>query len=619
MPGQASGIAGANRLRDAVTKAITELNPKSYAPDIEIKYTSGVEDQIEEQEALVEDLELSTVIVALLTVIAMLTFYRTVRATFALLFSLFMGVFWTFGVSYFAVGYLNANSAFLGSIVIGNGINFGIIYLARYLEERRNGHNNLRATRIAMTHTATSTWTAALAAGLSYGSLILTGFRGFKQFGVIGLIGMVLCWLSAFTLLPAYLTVLDRQSSLIKRRPKQPRPYLAGAVALTVGKFPRLIWGVSLLVTLASIATFSNFSPKILETDLSKLRNKESMERGSAYLSKYLDEIFQRFMSPLVILPDSRENARKIAKALKDRKEREGKNSLIASVQTLDDFLPTHQPQKIKVIKEIRALLPPKLLKRLSEKDRKLVHEFLTDAVMKPIRQEDLPPLILSKFTEKNGSVGKMVIVEPPLTNETRDGEKLVQFIESLREAADSIEPGAPVAGSMAISSDMVRSISSDGPKATLFAFIAVIVLVIFLFRNVRTIALVLFALILGVIWLAGLILGYGIKINFLNFIALPITFGIGVDYGVNIFQRYRETKNANILEVVRSTGSAVGLCSLSTVIGYCSLLIAGNQGFVSFGLLAVAGEFTCLMAALIALPSYLHLRSRRKQIPTLL
>ncbi|MEO5971162.1 MAG: MMPL family transporter, partial [Bdellovibrionia bacterium] len=210
IPGNSAGIDRAKALKAAVEKTISDLNPKSYAPDLEIKYTGGVEDSIEEQDALVADLELSTVLVTIIVTLGMLAFYKSVRATLALMASLLMGTFWTFGISYFVVGYLNANSAFLGSIVLGNGVNFGIIYLARYIEERRQNRSNSVANQIAMRETATSTWTAALAAGLSYGSLVLTGFRGFKQFGVIGLIGMILCWLSAFTLLPAFLTLLDR-------------------------------------------------------------------------------------------------------------------------------------------------------------------------------------------------------------------------------------------------------------------------------------------------------------------------------------------------------------------------------------------------------------------------
>jgi predicted RND superfamily exporter protein len=105
---------------------------------------------------------------------------------------------------------------------------------------------------------------------------------------------------------------------------------------------------------------------------------------------------------------------------------------------------------------------------------------------------------------------------------------------------------------------------------------------------------------------MSGIVMATQFKINFLNFIAFPITFGIGVDYGVNIFQRYRQEGRGSISKVLRQTGGAVGLCSLTTVIGYGSLLIAQSQAFVSFGVLAVLGELTCFTAAIIALPALL-------------
>ena len=225
-------------------RTIAELNPQSYAPTWSSNLPVGVEDSIEEQDALVADLELSTVMV-MIVYVGHVSFYRSVRATAALMTSLLMGTFWTFGISYFTVGYLNANSAFLGSIVLGNGVNFGIIYLARYIEERRQNRDNREANLIAMKETATSTWTAALAAGLSYGSLILTGFRGFKQFGIIGLIGMILCWLSAFTLLPAFLTLLEQIKPFEFNKSKTPKPLLSGAISWMVGRF-LVIWGLSL-------------------------------------------------------------------------------------------------------------------------------------------------------------------------------------------------------------------------------------------------------------------------------------------------------------------------------------------------------------------------------------
>ena len=109
-----------------------------------------------------------------------------------------------------------------------------------------------------------------------------------------------------------------------------------------------------------------------------------------------------------------------------------------------------------------------------------------------------------------------------------------------------------------------------------------------------------------------GWVLLTDFKINFLNFIALPITFGIGVDYGVNIFHRYLHEPSKDILKCVRETGGAVGLCSFTTIIGYSSLLIAQNQAFVSFGVLAVLGEVTSLVAAIISIPALLLWLQRR-------
>ena len=616
LPGKLSGIDGAHKLRDAIDQAVAELKPKSYAPDLEVKFTGGVQNLIEEQAALVADLALSTVIVTILVTLAMLLYYKSFRATAALVGSLFMGTFWTFGLSYFVVGYLNANSAFLGSIVIGNGINFGIIFLARYVEERRRGRSNLRAVRTAMKRTATSTWVAALAAALAYGSLMLTDFRGFNQFGVIGLIGMILCWISAFTLLPAFLTLMDRRSPFTKeaKAKKQQKAVFSSALSKVVEKYPRRLWYSSIALTIVACFFISRYDNRIIETDLSKLRDKTSMQKGSAYLSKYLDEVFQRYLSPIVILPKTREDTAEISRLLKEKQKREGKDSEISAVLSVDDFIPKDQEKKIKILREMEASLPPYIRKRMAPAQKAMVDEFLNPVAFRTFGMKDLPPLVLSKFRERDGTIGKMILIEPPLNQALWDSATLIQFIGDMRRTADGVRPHTAVAGQLPVTSDMFEAITRDGPRATLFAFLAVIVLVVLLFRDLRIIRLALLALLVGVTWMVGTILAFHWKINFLNFIAFPITFGIGVDYGVNIFQRYRQEGPGSIIRSLRFTGGAVALASLTTIIGYSSLLIAGNQAFVSFGRMAVLGEVTCLVAALVSLPAYLCYRDRKRE-----
>jgi len=129
--------------------------------------------------------------------------------------------------------------------------------------------------------------------------------------------------------------------------------------------------------------------------------------------------------------------------------------------------------------------------------------------------------------------------------------------------------------------------------------------------RSFRDAAWVLLGLAVGVVWFLGLAAALGLRLNMLSFIALPITFGIGVDYGINIYLRYRLEGRGRVGRAVRATGGAVALCSLTTILGYSSLLVARNQALVSFGVLADLGEVACLAAALFALPAVLRWRER--------
>jgi len=624
MPGANSGIAGVYKLKAEVVKTIAALNPKSYAADLEIHYTGGVQNTLEEHSALIADIEKSANIVLVLVTLALIVFFRSFWATATLFTSLLMARFWTFAAAWFAIGYLNANSAFMGSIVLGSGITFGVILLSRYLEERRNGRRPVRAAWIAVQKCSRATLTAALAASVAYGSLFLTQFEGFKQYGIIGFMGMIFCWISSVVVFPALLVQVERFVPLIKKNKPARKPLIFGPLTRLLGRYPMAFLVGSIALSLVSLLSFLKFDPEtIIETDLSHLRSKESMESGSGYWSKDQDDIFKRYLSPLAILAKSTEETFQIDLALKNLKKSQGSASLISSVSTINDFVPKNQMEKIKVLQTIKKTLPPFIFSRLGAEDREKAKSFLSPAAFKSFGLEDLPKLVQDKFQERDGSIGKLVLVEPPISSVNWSGADLAQFVEELRFTADQTrkqESGGtdfkpvPVAGALPVVSDMVSAISLDGPRATLFAFLGVVTLVLLLFRKPSISGLMLFALILGNLWLFGFILLGNIKINFLNFIALPITFGIGVDYGVNIFHRYLHEPSGDILKVVRETGAAVGLCSLTTMIGYSSLLIAKNQAFVSFGALAVFGELTSVVAAVITLPSYLLVRKQIKE-----
>ncbi|HXN31341.1 MAG TPA: hypothetical protein VN894_05740, partial [Polyangiaceae bacterium] len=106
-----------------------------------------------------------------------------------------------------------------------------------------------------------------------------------------------------------------------------------------------------------------------------------------------------------------------------------------------------------------------------------------------------------------------------------------------------------------------------------------------------------------------------GEKLNYVNFITLPITFGIGCEYPFNVYDRSRLMKG-DVSAGLARVGGAVALCSYTTIIGYSSMLFADFQALESFGRLAVCGEIACLIGALVMLPALLHAVGGRRAGP---
>lgn len=621
LPGKVTDQKANQKLFDAAKGIVQALNPKKYDRQMVVGFNGDVSNMIEEHEGLIEDLESSTILVLLLVGTALYAYFRTFAGIYALGAALFAGTFWTFGLSYHLVGYLNANTAFLGSIVIGNGINFGIILLARYLEERRKLLPPEEALAQAVTHTLRATAVASSAAGIAYGSLVVTDFRGFNQFGVIGGLGMALCWLATFTIMPALLMLLERRG-LIRVASLKGAGRATRMLAMVVTRYARGITLATLAVSLVSLALLTKFSADTLESDFSKLRNRSSIETGSGFWGRKVDQVFQRYLTPTVVVTDTAEQADRVAVELKRIMEREGALSPLSDVKQLKDLLPTEQESKIAHIKNIRSLLTPDVLSRLNQRERRRVDNIIPprDEPVVPLTEDDLPEGIKVHFRELDGTTGNLVHVYPRLaTGNFWDGREVIRFAEQVREAirAAGLTSGeAAIAGQPPLSADMIKSISRDGPKATAWAFGLVALLVVLIFRDWRMIAAILSALWLGVLWMAAVMAWKDLKINFLNFIALPITFGIGVDYAVNVFSRYvadRKNGQGDLATALQETGGAVALCSLTTVIGYGSLLVAGSQAFVSFGVLSVLGEVTCIVAALVAVPAVMVWLDGRK------
>jgi uncharacterized protein len=611
----------ASRAAELIGRVKTDLaalgGPGRYGPGLRVGYSGDVAISAEEMAALMEDLTISFGLVGVAVLLAIVVFYGWRRAVPALFLPLFAGAVYAFALASlppFGVTELNSNTAFLGSIIVGNGVNFGIIQLARYLEERRRGANMVRALEVALDATRKGTLSAALAAGVAYASLVAMQFRGFRQFGIIGGLGMVLVWAMTFLLGPPLIAWLDGgKLSGSALAPK--RRVLMRRVARLVVARPRVIAVGAALVTLLAAWQLRRFGSDNLEYDFSHLRRRDTWASGEGFWGKKMDALMGRYLTPTALLTDSVAEARAVAARLREATAKPPLASMIASIRTYDDLVSPDQDAKADEVEAIRRKMTPKLRKHLAPDDAHRLDDLLGASRPAPVTDDELPLALTTGLRERDGSRGRVVLVFPnPATSWWR-GETIAAYVGALREVAQAPTAlgGRParVAGGPPLTADIIQSMLRDGPLASLLAFVGVVATVILIFRRGLATPFVIGSLLVGVAWLLGATIGLGIKINFVNFIAFPITFGIGVDYAVNVMARYMRDGTRDVEAAVRETGGAVGLCSLTTIIGYSSLLVAQNVGLFLFGLLAVLGELTCLTTAVVVLPAVLRLVRR--------
>lgn len=610
------------RFDRVVKDAVARLDPATAVPGLQVSWGGHVTSKIMEHDALAEDLVWATALVILSVAAAVWIYNRTWKSIFAVGIPLVSGTLVTFAIAELLVGNLNSNTAFLGSIVVGNGINVGLILFARYLEERRHGKEPFPAMVVAVQDTWLATLTAALAAGTAYASLMATGFRGFSQFGLIGGIGMSLSWIFSYLVTPPLVLAWERRKPIPRVGQRPARPFFTAAVSHAVERAPRVTVLVAAALTVLSAITIWRFARDPFEYDFKKLRDQGALrEYGPSWWDERVDALFGDHLTPTVILARNEGEARQIAARLEAHR-RATPRSTIGEVLSVGSVVPEGQEEKLPVIREIRALATRENLAFLPPDRRMAVEKVIPPAGLRPFGPGDLPEPILRQITELDGRIGTPVLVRPAGSMDVWNGKDVLRFAEEIRSIP--LPPDTPVASWLLLMADVLDSIADDGPRATLLSLGGVALLVLVAFglgkrsaRSLADAAWVLASLAVGVLWFGGIAGLFDLKLNMLNFIALPITFGIGVDYATNIFQRRRVDQARSIADVVRTTGGAVALCSLTTIIGYSSLLVARNQALFSFGVLADLGEFACLAAALFALPAVLRwIEIRRARAP---
>ncbi|MBD3319674.1 MAG: MMPL family transporter, partial [Chitinivibrionales bacterium] len=185
------------------------------------------------------------------------------------------------------------------------------------------------------------------------------------------------------------------------------------------------------------------------------------------------------------------------------------------------------------------------------------------------------------------------------------DKKSLSNFNEQTAKVSERIT------GMPAIMELMMNMMAEKGRIAIVSGAVAILILLLLDFRSLTYMIFAAIPLTVGTAWMVGVMAAVGMKLSMVNFMALPLIIGIGIDDGVHILHRYRIEGRGSIPLVLKYTGRAILLTSLTTMFGFGSMGLASHRGIAGLGQTLFFGVGACFLSSVFVLPAVITVWER--------
>ena len=629
----------------------------------------------DEMVAASEDMYVSSILAFILIILLFILSFRMWSAPLLAGISLVIGVVWAAGFATLTIGSLNIMTSMFAVVLIGLGIDFNIHIISAYNENRASGLSVRDAMEEALTKVGNGVVIGAASTALAFLTMLVSENAGMKEFGLISGSGVLFCMLAAILVLPSLLVIRDRLMQRIRKDrfvTKSTEFVFLGKTALILEKRPFWVLSAALVLTAFLLYealniqfnyNYLDLEPKglksielqdwmIEEFDITPdmvLVTSSSVEeaRQIAQAAKDLGSVgMVMTISDYVPSEEEQEDRRPFIQKLKsDLDENNSVEQLTADTfDRLIDELYRVEDNVIelaqlafaggqdKVDRKTQAIVGD-LEQNANERESMVVElvealqadpeegiyrlggfqdyyePYLRQTARGMMSEEtivigDLPEDIQDQFMSYDGRHFLLSIYPKEQVWD-------ISFLGRFTEQMHSIDPR--VTGMPLIFYVLIDYIGKDGRLAAILTLIAVFFLLLVDFRDLRLALLAMLPLIVGAIWMVGIMNLVGMKLDIVNVIGIPLILGIGIDDGVHVLHRFKIEGFGRLDTVFSSTGKAVLLTTLTTMLAFGSLATAVYRGLVSLGLTLFIGVGAAFVTTIVILPPLLGLISKTK------
>ncbi|MFQ5671022.1 MAG: RND family transporter [Acidobacteriota bacterium] len=556
----------------------------------------------------------------------MLLFLLAFRRIGSLLYvgvPLLIGLSWTMGFAGYAVGSLNLFTAAAAAVLLGLAIDFAIHLFNRYVSERDLGQPIDEAIRRAVVETGDGVLTAALTSVAAFGACMIAGIKGLAQLGLICGAGMLLGLAANFFLMPALLKLRGGRKH---REDFKDSSFNFGLESMSRVVVRHPVSVVVAWVLLSVIFGWGALRASI-DTDMRSLRPAASQ---AVLLQRELTRAIGSGLTYSMILVKAPTEDAALEKnhLIANRLDELVKTGDVVFYLSLDKIFPSpgRQEQVLDWLRRKRRDHPEQLdperiaadlARELKAEGFRLGPEYERTvaalrralSVDRRLDTHDLDAPVLrrqaSRFLWQEDGETELATYVYPRSDGAGGQYRIMNLLESRVMAG--VE-GAHLIGVRVLGRELKRLLQEGALEATALASLLVLSLLWIHFRRFRYVVLTAIPLLLGELGAIGGMSLLGIHLNMVNMGIVPIIIGIGIDDGIHIAHRFADRGESDVAGVFRFAGRAVVITSLTTIVGFGSLVFASYKGLWTAGVFAILGVGMCLLSSITLLPALLQI-----------
>lgn len=539
--------------------------------------------------------------------------FRRVRPLSAILHVLILCCLAAVAAGTLIFGELNMVTMGLCSILVGLGVDFGMLLYGTYQAGRNSGLSHEEATTRSVSQLGRGIVFGAATTAAAFGSFLLSESPGFAQLGVLIAIGILF---AAVFMLSLFFVFVGRA-----HKPGD-RDFLLNAVQNYVENViarPKPIFiGTLIVLLLLNAFAFSPLGTVQFQANPKSLEPADS--KAGFALRKISEKMEAAKIEPVLVIIKGRDAEDFHSKwseiqdrwmAAKEKGEIKGFSAPTAFALSPERLAANEAQLRGINFTEVKNAFKNTLDQDGFDADSfkggfdlidgldRIAHGDRTPANWRRV----LPPksmwwFVLDRFLSESPNIGAAYITP----NKTIANQKEQQ---QLHKELDVPQAKADFTGWSYVMADLVPWSKHKLAELSLAMVLFNIALLILLYRAPKPLIVLMISLLLSMgAMIAGLKIT-GLSLNLFNVLAFPLVLGVGVDYGIYVVLAVRqmEGRKENLATILKP----ILLSGLTTTAGFASLGLANNPSLSGLGLVCALGVACCLFSTLFfILPAYL-------------